>query len=147
MNNQNGYTKDEDLPTLTRTELIEKVRTARQMWRERDVEFEAMKEDLASQESLAREAELGADAANDERETLDAYAKDNANLRETIEVQNQTVRDQESLIGTLRDALNAAADEIMDIGCKAKKAYRIVETYHKLDDEEKGGQHASPPSK
>ena len=152
---ENKIVPDEELPTLTRTELIAIVRSARKHWRQRDIEFHALKEELderntqlAEAESQLHEASLGAEAAAGDDKTIEALGKDNAELRERVtslenalDQRDTEVEDLNKFLEELCTPIAVACRNIGDAKQKLKPYWKKESTGNG------GGQHGSAPSK
>ena len=104
-----------DLQSLSKPELIQKIITARGIWHQ----------DQKTIESLTNQCG-------------DAAAK--------VEEQKKLIAQKEEYLQSLREKLHQAGEQMMELWCKAKTAYRVVEPYHKVEEDDKGGQHESAPS-
>ena len=138
MSDQNGYIKDEELPKLTRTELIAKVRTARGLWRERDVEFEAMQAEIVDKD--------------EQIQALTGQLVEVEALEQKLKVLESALVDRDEQIPALLHTLGEVEDINMNTLCRANHVAKILRPYAKPDSdpcgssEPQGGQHQSAPS-
>ena len=91
MGDNNTRIPDEELSTLTQTELIGRLRTARKIYRSHKDQIEELQHEVAKCNSA-----------------IEAYAKDNGILRSKIETLEERIREKDRETEALNDTLTSS---------------------------------------
>ncbi len=134
-----------NLAELTKPELIDKVETARNIWRNDQTTMRQLQnnnDDLREQigqleATIAQQDERLADQSQLplEAQTLDGDLKEtlntNSDRNERLEI---LIKEKDELIESIMQKIQEVAEATMDARCKMSNAYAILAPYHKITD-------------